>query len=324
VSEIHVAIATDVTYVPWAATAIRSALDATSTPIVVHLLAHDTFPSEEALLLTELARAGRGELVVHRVPEPDRPQLDGIGRFGTAVWLRFLLPELLPDIDRVLYLDADTFVTENLAELMDTDLGGLPLGAVRNVVEPAMFPHVASLGIGSPRDLFNSGVLLMDLNVMRREGSSSALVSFAAENAQRLRWPDQDALNVVFAGRWHALHPRYNAMNSLWTWTERADEVFGPDVVREAIAHPAILHFEGPIVCKPWHYLCPHPWRGRYRQALAATPWADTPLEDRTPATRAISLLPPAWQLPVYWRLVGARRRARSARRWGRTRRLLR
>jgi lipopolysaccharide biosynthesis glycosyltransferase len=304
----HIAVAIDSAYAPWAATLIRSAIDATSSPLTFHLLTEDGFPVDDAERLARLVSDG-ASLIQHTIGRSDRPELRSVDRFGTVVWLRFMLPELLPGLDRILYLDADTFVVRDLSEVLKTDLDGSPIGAVSNVVEPSMRAHVASLGITRPGDFFNSGVLLMDLDLMRREGSSRALFRFAADNASRLVWPDQDALNVVFERRWQRLHPRWNAMNSLWTWEEWAIETFGADRVQQARTDPAILHFEGPALCKPWHYLSTHPWRNGYRSTLRRTPWSATPLEDRTWSTRAIGMLPAGWRIPAYWKLERRRRR---------------
>jgi lipopolysaccharide biosynthesis glycosyltransferase len=147
---------------------------------------------------------------------------------------------------------------------------------------------------------------------MRREGSTDQLVKFALDNGEKLLWPDQDALNIVFNGRWHALHPRWNAQNSLWVWRDWAIEVFGGAQVGEAVSDPAIRHFEGPSVAKPWHYLCPVPHRDTYLDTLAQTPWANEPLRDRTISTRLIARLPPRWRLNTYGRVLRTRSKVRS------------
>jgi UDP-glucose:(glucosyl)LPS alpha-1,3-glucosyltransferase len=163
------------------------------------------------------------------------------------------------------------------------------------------------MGISYPGGFFNSGVILFQLDQMRAERSTEEIVKFALSQRENLVWPDQDALNVVFNGRWHSLHPKWNAQNSLWSWREWAIEVFGAEAVGEAVSHPAIRHFEGPSVAKPWHFLCPAPHRELYRATLAQTPWAGEPLDDRTAMTRLIALLPRRWQLDVYRRAVAAR-----------------
>lgn len=309
----HVALALDRRYLPWAATVVQSHLrhHPGANP-VFHVLNGGDLTGSDMGRLTGMIEQGGGQVRYHLVGEHRIEQLPSIERFGRVVWMRILLPELLPDLARVLYLDADTLVTGSLEELWGTALGDSPLAAVANVVEPAMRAHVAELGIGDPKTFFNSGVLLLNLEVMREERSFGAVVSAIDEHRDHLVWPDQDALNVAFAGRWRPLHPRWNAQNSLWLWHEWADDVFGSAAVHEARGAPAIRHFEGPSLCKPWHYLCPYPHRQEYRRTLMGTPWADTPLVDRTLATRAVGLLPRDARTRGYLRLLRIRRRARA------------
>jgi lipopolysaccharide biosynthesis glycosyltransferase len=311
---IHVALATDAAYLPWCSVLLRSCLDRhPETPLTFHVLHDGRLAIADQQRLAAMVDGARGTVELHTVVDARLQQLPAVDRFGTVVWLRLALPDLLPELSRVLYLDADTFVAGALGPLWATDLGDSPLAAVANVVEPAMHDHVRSLDLNPLGGFFNSGVLLMNLDVMRRESSFDQLVACASDH-ERLVWPDQDVLNAVFAGRWQPLHPRWNAMNSLWTWPEWATATLGADAVAEATTDPAIVHFEGPSICKPWHYLCRHPWRDEYRRTLATTPWAGAGLTGRTPATRVIRRLPGSWQTPAFVRLERFRRSRRAAR----------
>jgi lipopolysaccharide biosynthesis glycosyltransferase len=225
------------------------------------------------------------------------------------VWLRCLLADLLPEVDRVLYLDADILVCSPLDALFSIDLGAAPLAAAPNVVQPADRSRILQLGIDDYRRFLNAGVLLMDLQRLRAENASTALMEVAATTGEDLQWADQDALNVVFADRWHVLHPRWNAQNTLWTASDVADDVLGSLQADQARRSPAILHFEGPTLCKPWHALNTHPWRDEWWATLARTPWAETPAEDRGAATAALRLLPEAPRIWIYRRLIGWRAR---------------
>lgn len=308
--QITVALALDSHYVPWAATLVRSCLQANAGELVRFCIFHDgsIAPGDQARLRS---LAGDGPSQVDFVGvEPERlTSLPSTTEFGPIVWLRFLIPELLPEAPRALYLDSDTFVAGALRSLWETPMGESPVAAVANVVEPAVRDHVAALGVGYPGGLFNSGVLLLDLDRMRAEASADALIGFAHDHRGELRWPDQDALNVVFARRWLPLHPRWNTQNSFWAWHEWSLEVFDRTTLQEAMADPGIRHFEGPNVAKPWHYLCPYPGRREYLAALAQTPWAGTPPIDRTVATRLIRSLPRTTQLRAYRRLIAWRAR---------------
>lgn len=98
-------------------------------------------------------------------------------------------------------------------------------------------------------------------------------------------------------------------MNSLYLLPE-ATAVFGAEVVREACTHPAIVHFEGPALAKPWHYLNKHPFRRAYAAHRAATPWPDVPVTGRTFGNRLLRPLPTKLTLGVLRRAGIARRRA--------------
>jgi lipopolysaccharide biosynthesis glycosyltransferase len=298
----HVAFAVNAPYLPWCATAISSCLSTNAhLPIAVHVL-HDDSVLDEGLRapLSAMAENAGGSIRFHHVDMSAIAEFPSLDRFGAVAWFRLLLPELLPDVDKLLYLDADTLVTDSIGALWDTPLGDAPMAAVANVVERPMWQHVKALGIDDPRRVFNTGVMLMDLASLREERLLEAVMKVVRDRRADLVWPDQDALNIVFADRWYGLHPRWNAQNSLWSWADLACGVFGSGTVAEATASPAILHFEGPSLCKPWHTLCQHPWRDEYWRHLRCTPWPDVEPEDNTMVTRLIARLPIQHQLPVY------------------------
>lgn len=307
---IVIAVALDGRYAPWAAVLLQSCVRANPTASISFEIVHDGSLSQENCgHLERIATARSAAVRFHCVAGDRFSDLPTTPRFGSIVWLRFCLPELLSDQSRILYLDSDTLVLSDLHALWDTALDPYPLAAVANVVEPSATSHVKALGIRYPGGLFNSGVLLMDLARMRTERSSEQLFRAAAVRRHDAIWPDQDALNVVFANRWLSLHPRWNTQNSFWALREQATEVFGARALREATRRPAIRHFEGPGLSKPWHYLCPYPGRDEYRGLLAETPWAHLPLEDRTAATWFVRLFPRDMRYRAYGRLLQARSR---------------
>jgi len=312
-SRLSIALVTDAGYLPWCATALLSCVDAhPGQDLDLHVVHDGTVDATDAKRLAGLVPAP-ATLTVHAVEAARVRHLPRIARFGSVVWLRFLLPDLLPDRQRVTYLDADTFVVDDLSSLATVELDGAPVAAVANVVPAPDWPRLAGLGFGDPADVLNSGVLVMDLARMRAEDTWGQVGDTVSAFAGQIAWPDQDALNLVCAGRWTHLHPRFNAQNSVFAWPEQAQAVFGATAVAEAVADPAIVHFEGPVLCKPWHALSTHPWRDRYRATLARTPWASTALDDDVRSVRLISRLPARWHLPAYRGLVTVRSDGRAA-----------
>jgi lipopolysaccharide biosynthesis glycosyltransferase len=181
----------------------------------------------------------------------------------------------------VLYLDGDLIALESVRPLWNTELGDNYLAAVSNVFQHDHVHRVAELELPEGQAYFNSGVLLMNLELMRREGSTAALVEWAHGHWDKLAWPEQDALNVVLGHRRLGLEPRWNCMNSILLFPAAVD-VFGAAAVEAARADPAIRHFEGPSVNKPWHYLCERGMRELYFEHRHQTPWPDYRLEGAT------------------------------------------
>lgn len=260
-------------YVPHCAAMLHSLLaQHQDTPVRIdYLHGNDTSPRGRSRLRTMIQRLG-ADVGFHLVPDDWVQGLPIEGFTGKATWYRIFLPELLGDAPRVLYLDADLLVLDSLLPLWRTPLNGCLVGAVSNVTQRHELGHAEAIGLPNKKAYFNAGVLLMDLELMRAERTTDELRSFSVRNAGHLGWRDQDALNIVLHDRRLALHPRWNCLNSIvnFPW---AAEYFSPQVLEEARADPAIRHFEGPSLNKPWHVLCDPALRRLYTEHRRHTPW---------------------------------------------------
>jgi len=237
----------------------------------VHYLHSPRFDPADAERLTRMVESGGGAITFHTIADESVAPLPSESRFTSAMWHRFFLPELLPDVDRVLYVDADTLVCSSLLPLWRTDIEGHWLAAVTNVFQPNHRARPKSLGLPSRDVYFNSGVLLMNLAEMRRDGITEQLVQIVIERGGEFEWPDQDALNLVLGERRLRLHPRWNATNALrHDWSKGT---FSRWERQRALHLPSIRHFEGPDANKPWHPGCAERQRRRYWRHLRATPF---------------------------------------------------
>jgi lipopolysaccharide biosynthesis glycosyltransferase len=296
---LRVACASGEGYLPHCATMLHSLIVTQPRPVQVHLLAPaELTPESEERLSSWVESLGAG-IDVHRIDERD-PQLRGVPRhFSISSWYRLLLPRLLPNHDRILYLDSDIIVMDSLDPLLHIDLSGKCLAAVTNppITVEWMAKHSAALGLPEPDDYFNAGVMLMNLEGLRAGGWADRVIDFALVNTdplrasevdensprdvfvytmkhpERLLFPDQDALNAVLHEHRLKLHPRWNVQTLFWRSEVRTADLTEQRVA-EARTDPAIRHFEGPGHSKPWHPDAEPEDSARYWLHRDQTPWA--------------------------------------------------
>jgi lipopolysaccharide biosynthesis glycosyltransferase len=269
---LHVACAAEGSYVAHSAALLHSvAAHAGERVVHVHYLHGPRFPAQDAGRLEQMLGSLGAELSFHEIAPERVARLPVVEQFTAAMWYRIFLPELVPESDRVLYLDADTIVVRPLDPLWEVDLGDHYVAAVTNVFLPQHLDRLRTLGLASPTDYFNSGVLLLNLDAMRRDGSTGALHDYAASRGAGLGWPDQDTLNGVLGERRLPLGPEWNYMNSMRT--PFALYAFTADELDAAARAPRIRHFEGPRHNKPWHWAALDEDRDLYRAHALATPW---------------------------------------------------
>jgi lipopolysaccharide biosynthesis glycosyltransferase len=190
-----------------------------------------------------------------------------------ASYNRLLLPGLLPEtLDRVLYLDCDLVVLHDLWDLWQSDLGGRSLGAVRELLEraryagaPAGVRRYRELGLAPNLELFNAGVMLIDLRRWRSTLLTPRAFHYLREAGGDLRWHDQEALNVVAASDWLSLDIRWNI--TMHAYRGRSDPA-----LREFVAHPRIVHYNASI--KPWQPDFRLAQRDLFFSYLDRTAWA--------------------------------------------------
>lgn len=269
---LRIACASGAAWAPHCAAMLHSVLThAPGRSVEVNYLAGPDFATSDEALMAGMVEGLGGSIEFHRIAErvATMPTLDHV---PTNMWLKIYLPELLPDADRVLCLDVDTIAVDSLVPLWETDLTDSYVAAVTNVFQLDHLGLVAALGIEDPRDYFNSGVMLLNLDLMRRDDCMRRLHELATDPEINLQWADQDALNLVLGPRRLALHPRWNCTNAVLNF-EWSQYVFGSPVVSEARRNPAIRHFEGHTYQKPWHLLCDGELHERYAEHRSQTPW---------------------------------------------------
>lgn len=157
-------------------------------------------------------------------------------------WFRIQIPDLCPDLDRVLYLDCDTMVNGSLRELFTLDMGEYYVGAVKDVWD--VKKHLKRLDMKSD-SYFNSGVLLMNCEQFRKDNVFEKIKEYSLTHKKIIKFCDQDTLNKIIDTKKINLPQKYNFMDT-W-WRNYYNEYQGQDLINyeEAKLSPVIVHLTG-------------------------------------------------------------------------------
>lgn len=166
-------------------------------------------------------------------------------------YLRLFLCDYLPeDIDKVLYLDGDMIICQNISELWEWDLGEAAVGAVPGF-KGFDVHYINNLGYDVRYGYFNSGVLLVNLKLWREECVKDIFLSYLRDGSHSLLYHDQDVLNAVFYNKKIELPIKYNLTTGL-LFKDRFHSISCSyyHEIKEAFNDPVIIHYAGPY--KPW------------------------------------------------------------------------
>ncbi len=127
-----------------------------------------------------------------------------------AALFKFELPNILDNLDKVLYIDSDTIILDDLKELFETDVNDFYAGVVRDYL--AYYKRQDYVDINTS-DYFNSGMMLLNLNKLRSLDISEKLLE-CKSSLKLTRYMDQDCFNIVFNENIKYLEPKFNYMTS--------------------------------------------------------------------------------------------------------------
>ena len=144
-----------------------------------------------------------------------------MGRYTIGSMFRVMLPELLPDVDKIIYLDADILVNRDIKELWDTDIQDYCLAAVPDysTVNGLETPYPVAKQEVPASHYFNSGVLCMNLDRIRAKGNMHENILNYLEENPSARLLDQDALNAVYCGETILVDESWNTFTHLIQYT---------------------------------------------------------------------------------------------------------
>ena len=169
---------------------------------------------------------------VHIIEMPHK--LENETRFSPSSLSRLFIPFLLSNEERALYLDADLIIRKPIDSFYNLDFNGKGIIGVADFYLGDAGAYKRMLGLESDDNYINSGVLLMDLEYLRKNYNYETVMDAFNKYVPCTDFIDQDFINVFFQKDILITSGIYNYPPFSHEYKE-----------------PHILHFFGPK--KPWH-----------------------------------------------------------------------
>lgn len=247
----NVLVTLDRNYLKVLRTMLYSLSQSYSTGIFTVYVAHNSLTEDDfAALQAVLPRTELIDVPLSEEMFQDAPISD---RYPKEMYYRLFAAQYLPqELDRILYLDPDLVVINSLRSLYEIDFGD-NLFAAASHIESRTFKNFnrRRLHLSEQARYINSGVMMMNLSLLRTQQDPQQIYQFIEEHKNTLLLPDQDVVNALYADRTIFLDPliynlgeKYLRLKNLHLPKE---EKLGIDWVRQ---HTAIIHYYGRN--KPW------------------------------------------------------------------------
>lgn len=270
--EIPIFFAVDDGYIPFLAVSLQSLIDNSSRENNYIIRVLYTSISEENK--NKIKKYERENVSIEFVNfnkhvEEIKDKLFTRDYYSKTTYYRLFLPELYPQYDKLLYLDSDIVILSDIADLYNTDLGDNLVGGVPDDVIQTIevFRNYAEkvVGVADYRNYFNAGILLMNLDALRKYNFQEKLI-YSLTQIKFSVAQDQDYLNRLCKGRVKILDKAWNRMPV--AVVQGNPEAKGEDL--------KLIHYN--LAFKPWHFENT-PYEEHFWKYANKTEYIDTILE---------------------------------------------
>lgn len=190
--------------------------------------------------------------IQYRVVDNTFDQAFEIRGITAATYYRLLIPELIPEYDKVIYADVDIIFRMDLSELYNTEIGENYIAATRelgmNLMEDGQ-KHIHSLPALSVGNYIQAGFIIMNTKAILK---NNIHILFKEWSDKKLKFQDQDILNIVCKDKIYYLPMKYNMTDYSYMLTMRKrsllQNLFSVEEIDNALKRGNI-HYNGH---KPW------------------------------------------------------------------------
>lgn len=246
--EINILVTLDANYLPYLNVMVTSLLNNNSDCYFHVYLLHSSIQEEE-VTQTKNILGTKGTLVLIGADNIGLERAPITSRYPKEIYYRIFAAGYLPDtIDRILYLDPDIIVNGSIKDLYELPMDGYYFAAASHTGTFLRKLNEIRLDMDEEALYINSGVMLMNLELLRKEQDIEEVFKFIEKRKNQLILPDQDIISSLYGTKIYALDAfRYNMTENLYMLHSPFEKKLDLEWVRE---NSIIIHYCGRN--KPW------------------------------------------------------------------------
>ena len=180
-------------------------------------------------------------------------------------YYRFFIPEIFSDYEKVIYLDADLILNDDIRNLYNENIENYYAGVVHDSVVESLLDskykiEQYNMSIqeyyqnklhGNNFNYFNAGVMLLNLDKIRKDNITEKLWDFVISESP-LEYQDQDALNAVIGNNVKYIDYKWNVLKEKKFYVQNNNKKLRK-YLKHVYLNPSIFHYVGSD--KPWSFI---------------------------------------------------------------------
>ena len=215
---------------------------------------------------------------------------DFFNLLGISAFSRLFLQDLLPEnIEKILYLDSDTIVLDDLSELFHINLDNNYVGGVIDIMANITKHYYLFENKSTP--FINSGVLLINLKKWRKIDFAKLAINLINDYPDKNFLHDQNIINILCEDNVLLLNPKFNVMSEFFyvdykknlklnSYFGSIDGFYPENEIKHSLSHPVVVHFLSQVWDRPWmihngifKHVPKNPFNKCYDYYKSISPW---------------------------------------------------
>jgi len=267
---VNIAFSSDNNYAPFLCTAVFSLLKNSNkkNQYYIYILDGGISIENKNKILNSLKQFKNKKINFITVDQKIFKNVKQILQLNQSSYYRLLLPKILPKVKKIIYLDCDMIIMDDISKLYLEKINKKLIGCC-----PVFHPNYQLvLQKIHPKTkiikAINAGMTLMNLDLLRKGNYSKIFIDFVNNNSAKLIAGDQDVLNLILANQIKIIHPKWNSTSYLFVTNNHKKCGLDKKIFDICTKNPSIVHFDG---IKPWTNGSSHPYKKYFYKYLYQT-----------------------------------------------------